>query len=397
MKSSLQFLLFQLPFDWRPPARFIVSVAVIGAITAGMTEGIFELMLRYPSHVPRSMLEVLKEYYYEEDQAFIQYLPDCSKYDDELTYTLRPGSCRFIGREFDTVVNANSLGVRDDENSLHSPQIIVLGDSIAMGWGVNDEDTFAQRIEKGTGSTVLNLAVSSYGTVREFKIAQRVDITRLVTIIVQYSSNDFDENQKFFELGNTLPISSEKHYETSQREHLKQVGYYVGKHTTWILKHTTWILKHATWILKQLYYSTKRSILKKLGLVSNSVPANGSYRSEEPFYFFSALKAGFENLVQKQQLKPGSIVVLLVGLPWSADLSRQLLARLGKPGAVAAFLTVDLPQDQDSSYPLDLHLTAKGHAEMANRIIKVIRDRCYLNQKADEDENMHCGSFITIL
>ena len=226
-----------------------MSVAVIGAITAGMTEGIFELMLRYPSHVPRSMLEVLKEYYYEEDQAFIQYLPDCSKYDDELTYTLRPGSCRFIGREFDTVVNANSLGVRDDENSLHSPQIIFLGDSIAMGWGVNDEDTFAQRIEKGTGSTVLNLAVSSYGTVREFKIAQRVDITRLVTIIVQYSSNDFDENQKFFELGNTLPISSEKHYETSQREHLKQVGYYVGKHTTWILK-------HATWILKQLYYST---------------------------------------------------------------------------------------------------------------------------------------------
>src|SRR5215813_10490699 len=122
-----------------------------------------------------------------------------------------------------------------------------------------------QRIEKGTGSTVLNLAVFSYGTVREFKIAQRVDITRLVTIIVQYSSNDFDENQKFFELGNTLPISSEKHYETSQREHLKQVGYYVGKHTTWILKHTTWILK-------QLYYSTKRSILKKLGLVSNPNP-----------------------------------------------------------------------------------------------------------------------------
>src|SRR5262245_27715921 len=130
---------------------------------------------------------------------------------------------------------------------------------------------------------------------------------------------------------------------------------------------------------------------------ANSVPANGSYRSEEPFYFFSALKAGFENLVQKQQLKPGSIVVLLVGLPWSADLSRQLLARLGRPEAVAAFLTIDWSPDQDSSYPLDLHLTAKGHAEMANRIIKVIRDRCYLNQKIDEDENIHCGSFITIL
>src|SRR5262249_34448283 len=101
--------------------------------------------------------------------------------------------------------------------------------------------------------------------------------------------------------------------------------------------------------IRSLSALKRGSILKKLGLVSNSVPANGSYRSEEPFYFFSALKAGFENLVQKQQLKPGSIVVLLVGLPWSADLSRQLLARLGKPEAVAAFLTVDLPQDQDSS------------------------------------------------
>jgi lysophospholipase L1-like esterase len=383
MKSSLAILLFQLPFDWRPPVRFIVSVVVIGAITAGMTEGIFELMLRYPSHLPRSMLEILREYYYAEDQPSIQYLPDCSKYDDELTYTLRSGSCRFISREFDTVVTANSLGVRDDENSLRSPQIIVLGDSIALGWGVNNEDTFAHKIEKGIGKTVLNLAVSSYGTVREFKIAERVDITRLETIIVQYSSNDFDENQKFFELGNTLPISSEKHYETSQREHLKQVRYYVGK--------------HAIWILKELYHRTKRSILKKLGLVSNSVPANLSDRSEEPFYFFYSFKAGFENLVQKQQLKPGSIMVLLLGLPWSAELSQQLLARLGRPEAVAAFLIVDLPRGRDSFYPLDIHLTAKGHSEIANRIIKVVRDRCYLNQKANEDRNMHCGSFITIL
>lgn len=129
-------LLVQLSFNWRSAARFIVSVVVIGAITVSVTEATFELMLRYPSHVPRSMLPILREYYYAEDQPSIQYLPGCSKYDDELTYTLRPGSCRFIGREFDTVVTANSLGVRDDENSLRSPQIVVLGDSTAMGWGV---------------------------------------------------------------------------------------------------------------------------------------------------------------------------------------------------------------------------------------------------------------------
>jgi hypothetical protein len=90
-------------------------------------------------------------------------------------------------------------------------------------------------------------------------------------------------------------------------------------------------------------------------------------------------------------------MVLLLGLPWSAELSQQLLARLGRPEAVAAFLIVDLPRGRDSFYPLDIHLTAKGHSEIANRIIKVVRDRCYLNQKANEDKNMHCGSFITIL
>ena len=265
---------------------------------------------------------------------------------------------------------------------------LFLGTPLLWDGASNDQDTFAHRIEKGTGKTVLNLAVSSYGTVREFKIAERVNITRLETIIVQYSSNDFVENHKFFEFGNALPISSDKRYETVQKEHLNQVGYYVGKHTIGILS----IVRRS--IFKSLHYGIKGSILKKLGLISNSAPANGGDMSEEPFYFFYSFKAGLENLVQKQQLKPRSIMVLLLGLRWSADLSRQLLASLGRPEAVAAFLILDLPGGQDFSYRLDLHLTAKGHAEMANRIIKVIRDRCYLNQKANEDQNMDCGSLL---
>ena len=48
------------------------------------------------------------------------------------------------------------------------PGIAVLGDSHAMGWGVNDDETFSAVLEKKIDKPVYNLAVSGYGTIREF-------------------------------------------------------------------------------------------------------------------------------------------------------------------------------------------------------------------------------------
>ena len=48
--------------------------------------------------------------------------------------------------------------------------ILVLGDSIAMGWGVNDYETFSYLLEKNLKMKVYNLGVSSYGTIREIKM-----------------------------------------------------------------------------------------------------------------------------------------------------------------------------------------------------------------------------------
>src|SRR5690349_19547199 len=152
-----------MAYNWREAGKQTALYAAIILTTAALAEGIFELMLRYPAYVPDSIVPALRDYYYNEDQPYIQYLPACAKYDSQLTYTLKPGSCRFSGREFDTTVTINSLGVRDDEQSLNAPQIFVLGDSIAMGWGVQDDETFASLVEKETGIKVLNLAVSSYG------------------------------------------------------------------------------------------------------------------------------------------------------------------------------------------------------------------------------------------
>ena len=69
---------------------------------------------------------------------------------------------------------------------------------ILLQWaGVNDHDTFYYHIEKKLNKKIYNLAVSSYGTVREIK---RLKLSPFYknskTIIIQYHPNDLGENKE---------------------------------------------------------------------------------------------------------------------------------------------------------------------------------------------------------
>jgi hypothetical protein len=353
--------------DWREAGKQVASFAVIIAVTVALAEGILELMLYFPAYLPDAILPAMRKYYYSEDQRFIQYMPDCSKYDPGVTYTLKPGSCRFSGREFDTTVTANSLGVRDDEQSLHAPEIFVLGDSVSMGWGVQDNETYAFLIEKETGIKVLDLAVSSYGTVREFDIASRADASRLNTIILQYSHNDMGENQAFLDNGNHLPISDESTYEATRRQHLEQTKYFFGKHV--------W------WVIRQLADSLIGS-------------ANAQEETDEARYFFSVLFIKLADLSNRAKLAPGSTMVIVQGLPWSVETSRAAIAKLEpRPSSISRILEIGYPESHEAYYRLDEHMTAVGHAELARQLIKIIRDKCYLVQDSSDDAN-ECDFFV---
>ncbi|MEM4655322.1 MAG: SGNH/GDSL hydrolase family protein, partial [Thermosphaera sp.] len=68
----------------------------------------------------------------------------------------------------------------------------------AMGWGVQDDETFAAIIQREIGRRVYNLAVSSYGTHRELLRLQRSGLLERVDIvIIQYCDNDLGENVAF--------------------------------------------------------------------------------------------------------------------------------------------------------------------------------------------------------
>ena len=80
----------------------------------------------------------------------------------------------------------NRLGLRDDEASLRAPAVVVLGDSYAMGWGVAQDETIAEVIERETGLRALNAGIASYGTVREMRLLDRIDTSRLRYLVIQY-------------------------------------------------------------------------------------------------------------------------------------------------------------------------------------------------------------------
>jgi hypothetical protein len=192
------------------------------------------------NHPPRSLLvrRVLSGYYTDVDRAIIQFLPECAQYDHELGYLLRHGSCRFSNRGFDTTVAVNSQGVRDSEEALERPDVIVVGDSFAMGWGVEGVEAFPKLLEERCELRVLNAAISSYGTAREMALLKRLDLSGIRWLIVQYSDNDMRENQEFRDRGNRLVAMSHEDYVALQRMVVGRLRYFPGKHILRFFPHT---------------------------------------------------------------------------------------------------------------------------------------------------------------
>lgn len=191
-------------------------IAATLAVPPLVMEAFFFTAIRHPfilRYAPAPLRAETRIQYWLFDAWEIQYMPSCARYDEKLAYTLKPGTSSFSNIEFSNRFDINSAGLRDDEESLDQPEIIVAGDSQAMGWGVNQDETFPRGLERLTGKKVLNAGVSSYGTVREMAMASRYFSPRLKVLIIQYSDNDYSENLSFKKGGNRLVIMPESRYD----------------------------------------------------------------------------------------------------------------------------------------------------------------------------------------
>lgn len=122
------------------------------------------------------------------------------KYDPVLGWVHQPGQDGiFETPQFHTSVRINEKGLRDRSHSYSrqnsSQRILVLGDSFAWGYGVEESDRFSQQLEKSMDLEVINAGVSGYSTDQELLWYENEGIkydTDLV--ILQLAGNDVGDN-----------------------------------------------------------------------------------------------------------------------------------------------------------------------------------------------------------
>jgi len=321
-----------------------------------------------PSGAPLLLLRGL----YLNNRDFIQYNTTCARYDPQLTYTLRPGRCTFSNVEFHTDVFVNSRGLRDDEKSLNKPDIIVLGDSHAMGWGVNQDETFAKILARRTGLTVLNTAISSYGTAREVENVLRLDHSHSKVLIIQYCPNDFEENLAYVANHYKLSPMTKEVYEATSRDIRLPPRYFPGQYL-------------ARTVEVQVFHRFARMFLGPARLPDPTGPAP---RADSPDYAADL----FLKILRHSNLTIGKSLVLVLEVDAFRTTGGFLVAveQRARQAGMLNLKMVNLNSDLQPKYyfRLDDHINSLGHKLIAERLYQRI---CHAE---DESVRRMCASTL---
>jgi lysophospholipase L1-like esterase len=347
----------------RAAARGLVFVVVVSVATAALLEGLLAslIVLRAPAWLPASLRDTVRTLYME-GRTTPQGEPGLARYDPELVYTLRPGVARFANREFDTQLAVNSRGLRDDEASLVAPEVIVLGDSFAMGWGVAEEESFPALIERESGLRVLNAAVPSYGTVREMRMLDRLDTSRLRYLVIQFSGNDAFENYEFLEANNHYAGQPPEAYAAYVDEYRREKRYFPGKYAAWVLQD-----------LAERVLGIAEDRLRRLLRRPKAPPVDQSLDGTD-YFINAALNA------TRVDLRGVRLIVFEVNQygEHASELIAELRPRL-RSGLYPAYLRearlIDLYPLLDARhfFSLDDHLNAAGHRVIAAAVLAAMK------------------------
>ncbi len=107
-------------------------------------------------------------------------------------------------------IKTNSLGFRDQETQFKKPKntkrILLIGDSVTLGWGVNQSDIYSEVLESmlnqksatsgsATRYEVLNAAVGNYNTEMEVKMLRRYLFLEPDAIVIGFFPNDGEKTK----------------------------------------------------------------------------------------------------------------------------------------------------------------------------------------------------------
>ena len=311
---------------------------------------------------------------------------DCFAADKEFLY--RPiaySSCIQSSLEFENEINFGDFGNRIDNFFKVNKKIdlITIGDSHALGWGVGDEEVFTSYLNKD-GINTLNLSVPSYGTYRQLKLLKKWSTEypkkyqKIDHIVLQYCLNDLSEN--------IYGLSNQKSESNVQTENYKfellfiDNPYHIKFKQDWGPLYKNWDITSRTLNVFYSYFpkkiinsenisqlfSSRFKIFKK----SSSINLNSSIHIENLTKI----------LEENRNLLKGKTVYIFISNPYGYHVKEQseifsnFLNNYNNENFKIIFLPSSLTKldSYKSYYLLDDHISPHGHFKIYQALKKAI-------------------------
>lgn len=306
------------------------------------------------------------------------------KYDSLLGWVHQPGQEGiFETPQFRTVVRINENGLRDRGQSYERQddieRILVLGDSFAWGYGVEESERFSQLLEKSLDVEVINAGVSGYSTDQEL-LWYRNEGTKYETdlVIVVLAGNDVGDNDR--QLVNTIYFKPKFVLEEGR---LVLVGSPVPK-TSPQGKFIYSLSQRSAlaYFLVQRYFDLL-SLYGKMKVNSDHAksPVSGINAEREPFKLTIALIDEMRAIAESRKAK---FMIVATDRWWndpSGETYKDFVITMQSEG----FLVLDVESmpgfdPEDMLIPDDGHWNQMGHEFVADKIKALIETHQLLSQ-----------------
>lgn len=170
----------------------------------------------------RVLRPVSLQYYYD--------LKRLHAYHPDYLVALAPNEDRIIKHHQDLWTGrftTNSLGYRGSKDPDGRPVLACLGDSLVMGFGVSDEDTFCAQLDGsvlgGKTHQAINLGVDAFGSVGfQKRLTEAAEKLKLSTVLLFVSPNDFTMPPELEKRG----VKSDDVIDQERRDHPELLKYF---------------------------------------------------------------------------------------------------------------------------------------------------------------------------
>ncbi len=233
---------------------------------------------------------------------------------------------------FESTFSTNSLGLRGPEISKEKrpgeQRVLLVGDSFTWGYGVNDNQTFAARLEQLLeGVKVINLGVTAYGLEQEYRYLQSEGLSyNPDLVVINICANDIEDYHPKNGLGSGFPLPPRKALNASDPNSslpLKTKKFLGEKSALY-----SFVIGRVNSDRRLLRFLVRIGVKEKLegyeSLDANLRPALRKY----PPSLQAGLEQSYETLLMIKELTDShKIPLLLAMIPGKTQFSRESLAQ----------------------------------------------------------------------